>query len=562
LPKKSRPRAITSLIQRNKHCRQCYNPSQYLSLFAIDLIGSLTDLEPTFMTVGIPQIISIIPVSPDGRMNLDKNVRQYLGMKGALFIHIRDEVLLSVGRGKGEKTHVEDGHLILPEEALRKLKIRIGSLIGLVQRGNAVAIKRFEVSEREGERARIVDIETKYKITRMIEVNPMPWKALRQLKRKYKRFKLRYDAMKFLQGRRTFEAWKARRMLGKIERYDEDLRRELVRERLESQSEDGSWEGASTITARNLRELAELGLRRDAKEVRHAVSWLMKRPESPYNPGMFFVTDELVKEQEEVIRSRRKQTKGPRDRFRQKRGPEIRLVKAGDALIGKPCGPRIMWPNALVLEALLKQDFEMNERVRRALWSLLLHDWCECAYQHGLSGFGRKVPYSREEITRIEEECMLQYRYGGMSNTKEEAHKANAIPRIGRNNKAGAEEYTLRMPEHLQGCELITTRAMSQVRDERIKRYAEAHLWRFAGRQHSADGRYIGKYPEGYFSNSQAGYLSLFASYDHPVSKVAIMRSIPWIVDNQNRDGSWGDEPNKDSSTLAVISALKNVGLI
>lgn len=515
------------------------------------------------MTVGTPQIISIVPISPDGKMDIDKSVWHYLGKKGTLFLHVRDEVLLSVERRNGEETDVKDGKkIILPEGALKKLNIRTRSLVGLVQRGNAVAIKRFEVSEREGERARIVDIETKYRITRMIEVNPMPEKALRNLKRKYKRFRLRHDAMKFLHGRRTFEAWKARRILGKTERSDEDLRRELVRERLESQSEDGSWEGAPTITARNLRELADLGMRRDAKEVRRAVSWLMKRPESPYNPGMFFVTDELVTEQEEVIRRRRKQTKGPRDRFRQKRGPEIKLVKAGDDLIGKPCGPRIMWPNALVLEALLKLGCERKERIRRALWTLLLHDWCECAYQHGLSGFSRKEPYSIEEITRVEGECMLQYRYGGMNNIKEEAYKANAIPRIGRDIKAGAEEYPLRMPSHLQGCELITTRAMSQVGDERIKRYAEAHLWRFVGRQHSADGRYIGNYPEGYFSHSQAGYLSLFASYDHPVSKVAIMRSIPWMVNNQNRDGSWGDEPNKDSSTLAVISALKNVGLI
>jgi len=512
------------------------------------------------MAVEIPQIISIVPISPDGRINIDKSVKKYLGMKGTLFLHIRDEVLLSAERRKGEEVDVKDGkYITLTEEALGRLQIRTRSLVGLVQRSNAVAIKKFEVSEREGERARIVDLEAKYNITRTIEVNPIPGKALRELKRKYKRLKLRYDVMKFLKGRRTFEAWKARRILGKAERSDKDLRRELVRERLESQSEDGSWQGASTITARNLRELADLGMRRDAKEVRRAVSWLMERPESPYNPGMFFVTDELVKEQEEVIRRRRRQTKGPRDRFRQKRGPEIRLVKAGDALIGKPCGPRIMWPNALVLEALLKLGYEGNERVRRALRTLLIHDWCECAYQHGLSGFRRQEPYSIEEITRTEEGCTLQFRYGGMSDPMREANKA--IPRIGRNIKAEAEEYTLRMPEHLQGCELITTRAMSLVRDERIKRYAEAHLWRFAGRQHSADGRFIGKYPEGYFSNSQAGYLGLFASYDHPVSKVAIMRSIPWIIDNQNRDGSWGDEPNKDGSTLAVISALQNVGL-
>jgi hypothetical protein len=37
------------------------------------------------------------------------------------------------------------------------------------------------------------------------------------------------------------------------------------------------------------------------------------------------------------------------------------------------------------------------------------------------------------------------------------------------------------------------------------------------------------------------------------------MRSIPWIVDEQNVDGSWGEESGKDAATLAVLSALVSV---
>jgi len=40
------------------------------------------------------------------------------------------------------------------------------------------------------------------------------------------------------------------------------------------------------------------------------------------------------------------------------------------------------------------------------------------------------------------------------------------------------------------------------------------------------------------------------------------MRSIPWIVNDQNEDSSWGDKSNKDSSTLAVVCALRNIGFI
>ena len=55
------------------------------------------------MTEGIPQIISIVPVSPDGKMNLDEDVKQYLRMKGSLFLDIRDEVLPSVEKRRGDR---------------------------------------------------------------------------------------------------------------------------------------------------------------------------------------------------------------------------------------------------------------------------------------------------------------------------------------------------------------------------------------------------------------------------------------------------------------------------
>ena len=40
---------------------------------------------------------------------------------------------------------------------------------------------------------------------------------------------------------------------------------------------------------------------------------------------------------------------------------------------------------------------------------------------------------------------------------------------------------------------------------------------------------------------------------------VGIMRHIPWIVENQNQDGSWGDDADRDTSTLAVVRALLSV---
>jgi hypothetical protein len=58
---------------------------------------------------------------------------------------------------------------------------------------------------------------------------------------------------------------------------------------------------------------------------------------------------------------------------------------------------------------------------------------------------------------------------------------------------------------------------------------------------------------------SQAGLLQILARYDHTASRVAIMRSLPWILGSQNDDGSWGDGKRADSETLAVVEALVRV---
>ena len=130
------------------------------------------------------------------------------------------------------------------------------------------------------------------------------------------------------------------------------------------------------------------------------------------------------------------------------------------------------------------------------------------------------------------------------------------MPRVAQWTEGTTRIYTLDMPGHQQPCELVTTRAMSRVQDEPMQRFARAHLWRIAGRQHGPDGRFVGAYKhvDPYF------YLQLFASYDHPVAKVAILRSLPWIIDAQNPDGSWGEGPRVGSATLATLSALIALG--
>jgi len=486
----------------------------------------------------IPQIISIVSISRGVELNLVKAVLEYLGVVEAnsLYLNIGKEIVItSEGDGGDQVLFTRGSAICLPGEVIRKLELKDKALVGFVQRSDAVAIKKVDIVERKGERARTIDYETAYNITRLAETNPMPNELLPKMMERYQGFRLKYNVGDYLKGRRTYEAWKARKLLGINGQWDEGLREELIQDRLGKQGEDGSWEGRITTTAKVLMELAELGMRADAMEIMGAIKWLMDRPQSPSLPGMFFLTDEQVKT--------RKLT--------------IKPSELGNNLLGfPPCGLRMMLPTSLALEALSRLNCEANERVRRAMQTLMSDKWCEAyrlrASWHRPCEIAGKEPYSIGQIEEIEDNCICQFRYGGMSSIKD--LEGTKMLRIGHNHAAGVDEYTLRMPRNLHGCGWRIIGALVGTKDEKARRLGEAHLWRLAGRQHSPDGAFVAKGNE--------KYLGFFARHDHPISKVVIFRSLPWIVENQNEDGSWGGRLNKDRGTLAVIEALKRVKLI
>ena len=62
-----------------------------------------------------------------------------------------------------------------------------------------------------------------------------------------------------------------------------------------------------------------------------------------------------------------------------------------------------------------------------------------------------------------------------------------------------------------------------------------------------------------------------FKKVNFPITEMGFMKSLQnieissgnsviVIVDAQNEDGSWGEEPRKDKATLAVLSALACAG--
>jgi hypothetical protein len=540
-----------------------------------------------FCLVGpIPQVVAILPVDQDQSIWLKQAARDYLGVgdrKAPLYVRlVRDEVILS-SSGEGVEIAIDDRKRIrLLRDFFEMLGLGEGPMVALIERERGLAVKRFELVQEEGDEvAGLVDVETPRRLIRKAITNPMPEEALPKLRERYRDLQFRHDVGAFLAGRRTLEAWKARRILGTAESGDEKLMAGLREERLRRQLPDGSWEQYATITARNLRELSDLGMTMEDPEIRRGAQWLLDRPESEYNPGMFFATDDLVKEQAEVIKRRRKHTKGPKERFNDRKALEVGLVRAADNLMVWPCGPRISWTTAIVLEALLRLGLEDEERVRSALWMLKACRWCDNSQQHGISPdkqnpamvdepaviktmlapswLGIDMKSSVKSVAEFDEESVKAYRNGVQGREKILMNDRTSVRfhlrRQTHLSTDSGEVYGLSMPGLGAGCMVVMVRALSQVKDRLLRGLVEAHLWHLVSSQ-DRHGAFRGRR---YFTDPTIFMLDLLSRYDHPVATLGILRAVPWMLRNQKEDGSWGEEPYKDSATLIVLEALGKV---
>ncbi len=77
-----------------------------------------------------------------------KSVKDYLGLvpEQSLYLDMQDEILLSTDSSHKTRIAVDrGGSLVLPETAVHRLGVSAPSLVGLVQRPDAVAVKVVEI---------------------------------------------------------------------------------------------------------------------------------------------------------------------------------------------------------------------------------------------------------------------------------------------------------------------------------------------------------------------------------------------------------------------------------
>jgi len=518
----------------------------------------------------LSQIICIAKVGKDNKLQVKSAVFKYLDQQPGerLYLKFENEFLINTKEITGvEIPLINNRFIILPEDVLKHLEVELNSHVCFIQRPNAVAIKKFIVEEKRADAPCLYDQESQYINKRIIETFPNPEILLEKLQTKYRDFKLKYDHLKIWLYDESYTGWKAREILEISRDDEEDIRNNLIQECLAKQGSDGSWDGNIIVTARVLKELADFGMNRNYPQIAKAITWLLSKPESEYNPGMFFITDEALNEQLEIIKIRedKNKAKDKKPRFRKFISTERKIMEQADELFNNPCGPRLLWPNAFVLETLLAYGYETHERVHRMMQTLLLgHNWCECGFQHGISGFRSLEPKTIDDIAKFEKQTKNEFLLGGIRSIKYLYSKTSIRiqKRLEEISSNEIDVYPIDILHQIQGCEMITTQALNQVKDNMMKRYAEAHIWRYATILNNiSDDPILMKHNKKY-SVSPYTLLKLFGSYNTLPAKIGTLISLPWIIQNQNEDGTWGKDNQRNNATLAVLSALKKTNLI
>ena len=399
--------------------------------------------------------------------------------------------------------------------------------------------------------ASLTDEETTTTVTRTLTQRREPEEMLARLTGSAGSTTLRYAPASFLDGRRTFDAWLARREWGCVAATDGALQEELAQKRLCEQLPDGSWRGDLVVTARMLRELAALGMAKGQAQVDLGVKWLVARAESPRNPGMFFLTDALAEKQMQVVEAR---NQGRGGRFRDRKKREIAQAAQGDDHAPDPCAPRLMWPTAYAVEALTATGWEDHPRTQRALDSLEPGGWCECSYQHGSIHQQERHPLTAERIRDCAAEFRARFVNGGEE--RPENYNGTGPRRIAMAVAGNRTRYELSLPLHIQPCEAVTVKCLHQTARDPLRKLSETYLWRFAAVQQGTDGDFSGnsRHVDRFFM------LEVFARYDHPASRIAILCCLQSLIRNQNEDGSWGSGEGRDSATRIVLQALARIG--
>jgi hypothetical protein len=344
---------------------------------------------------------------------------------------------------------------------------------------------------------------------------------------------------------------------------DKDLEAAQIcrQEIADAQQANGSWQDGVLRTAANLIRLLELDATKQEPAVEKAARWLLDLPEPTGLPGLFMLSEKLVRRFNEW--KTKPGVKG-RPHRRESKGDLQDFVGAVDYAINyalDACELRLTWTSALVLEALLRCGLHDEPRVVRAintLFALSGHGgWCGCGYLDAKVDipsaqepvdWGFPVPRqnSPHHIDWFpEEKDIVQPVYDGH-------HQALAI---------SPRKALLVKSWHNTGlCTMVMHRALSY-----HPQYAGSTLEMMDALRLAYVQSAYGTWGDMVHASSMLGFLSRLT---HPLAAFLVLRSVPWLIREQGADGLWQEKaiahdgkgcppPAKEESSFLILRALK-----
>jgi len=523
-----------------------------------------------------PQVVSICKCLKGNKVALKKTLGQYLGAYDTnLWISVRhDEAILATSNEGGAlAAAVEAGKMVIPTEIMRMLSLDNGDSIVMVQRGENVALKKVTVQVTEGECPRCYDVETPTTMVRVAQMGLTPAAELPVLLENAGRLRLNYSVRSFIAGRQTLESYLCRQLLDVPDKHDHALCDRLIADRLNQQSSNGSWQNNTMLTARSLKELAQLGCKADDTEMENGAQWLLGRVETSLLPGFFYLTDELARDHlrisDDIVRNNSKERfRRSRLSLRKENKPAVRMA---DDLIKLPCGHLVMWPTGIIVETLALLGYENDDRVHRALGTIFArNEFCEGPYAIAFgAGLASKWP-DEKCMQELLNDALQQYRLRGLWHTAQllegylieyfHGEPRFNTPRIKHQHYDGYDEYDLQVrPMGCYSCMWMPMRAIGVMENAMARRCVDHLLLRILSSADFSPDKPFQIDLEQIFHHDIAALAEILAPLDSTIALSGLLKLLPLILDSQHRDGSWGEDVLKDRVTLAVTRALTSL---